>query len=365
MRYFIICGEPSGDMHAANMLEELKQLDQAWQVTAWGGDRLKAAGALISKHIRELSFMGFTEVVKNLPTIFYNFRQAKQEIISFQPDVLVLVDFPGFNLRMAQWAKKKGIKVLYYISPQLWAWKESRIKVVRSSVDLMLVILPFEKAFYARHGIRAEYVGHPLLDELYHRKIPRAEESRECRRVVLLPGSREQEVKTMLPVMLQAAEHFPDKDFTIAASANVKEEVYRKIIGSRSVKMYFGQTYELLSEAQAAWVTSGTATLETALFNVPQIVCYKGGYISYMIARRLVKVKYISLVNLILNHMLVKELIQDQFTVSSLVEESRHLFFDQEYRKAIYKGYADIREKLREEGASRKAASYVFQLAQQ
>ncbi len=303
MKFYIIAGEASGDLHASNLMRELKKLDTKISFRCWGGDLMKEQGGILVKHYRELAFMGFTEVILNLRTILKNIELCKKDILEHKPDVLVLVDYPGFNLRIAEFAKKNGIKVFYYISPQVWAWKQSRVQHIKKFVDKMFVILPFEKEFYKKFNYEVDFVGHPLLDAISSPasawlREPQPARSNENRIVALLPGSRKQEISTMLPVMLKMKKYFPEFEFVIAGAPSVPESFYKDFI-SDDTKVLFNQTYSILQNSYAALVTSGTATLETALFGVPEIVCYKGGMISYEIAKRLVKVDYISLVNLI------------------------------------------------------------------
>ena len=312
MKYYIIAGEASGDLHGSNLITELKKLDTDADFQGWGGDKMQSAGVNLGKHYRDLAFMGFTEVVKNLPTIFKNLQFCKQDILNYQPDVLILIDYPGFNLRIAKWAKQNNFFVIYYISPQVWAWKESRVKDIKKYIDKMLVILPFEKEFYKKWDYDVVYVGHPLVEvvESFKLKNESESESQSSNIIALLPGSRKQEIQRKLPVMLQTAAHFPEYNFVVAKAPGIEENFYNTFLSShKNVTTVVNQTYSLLSKAKAALVTSGTATLETALFGVPEIVCYKGSSISYYIAKKLIKLKYISLVNLIMNKEVVKELI--------------------------------------------------------
>lgn len=366
MRYYIIAGEASGDLHASNLMRELKRLDTAADFRCWGGDLMEAQGGVLVKHYRDLAFMGFTEVVLNLRTILSNISFCKQDILAYRPDAVILVDYPGFNLRIAEFAKQNGIKVIYYISPQVWAWKQSRVKKIRKVVDRMMVILPFEKDFYRKFDYDVEFTGHPLLDAIEQRRNRMVDPHKwkkengisEKPLVLLLPGSRVQEISTMLPVMLSVAERFPDYQFVVGGAPSVSPDLYRKYIGERNVAVIHNQTYSLLEVAHAALVTSGTATLETALFNVPEVVCYKGGQISYYIARALVKIKYISLVNLIMDREIVKELIQDEMNVEKVSEELRNLL-EPSHRARMLDDFADLRKKLGGSGASAKAAAII------
>src|ERR1019366_1651984 len=303
MNYYIIAGEASGDLHASNLMKELKLQDVNARFRCWGGDLMKSQGADLVKHYRYLSFMGFTEVLMNLPTILDNIKFCKKDILEHQPDVLILVDYPGFNLRIAEFAKASGIKVFYYISPQIWAWKQSRVHKIKKEVDKMFVILPFEKEFYERFNYLVDFVGHPLLDAVADYATNKNSLSIHTDKpiIALLPGSRKQEISAMLPIMLSLVKQYTNYQFVIAAAPSQTKDFYQTLIGDSDVKIVFDQTYQLLQKAEVALVTSGTATLETALFGVPEIVCYKGGAVSFAIAKQLVKVKYISLVNLIMD----------------------------------------------------------------
>ena len=365
MRYYLLAGEASGDLHGSGLVRALKELDPEADVRAWGGEKMEEAGAQLEKHYSELAFMGFIEVIQNLPTIMRNFKLAKRSILDFAPDVLILIDYPGFNLRMAKWAAAQGIRVHYYISPQLWAWKEGRVESIRRYVERLYVILPFEKAFYAKHGVEVEYVGHPLLEAMERFNAQsRAVPAKNC--IALLAGSRAQEVKHSLPVMLQVAERMPDCHFRIAAAPHVPESLYQKCLdksGCVNVTVHQGQTYEILSQAQAAITTSGTATLETALFGVPQVVCYKGNALSFQIAKRLVKVPYISLVNLIAEGPVVEELIQENFNPAK-VTSSLERILEEPMRGLIQEQYLTLRHQLDCGGASRRVASAILNALQ-
>ena len=376
MKYYIIAGEASGDLHGSNLIRELTELDKTAKVRCWGGDLMQAAGGDVVKHYRDLAFMGFIEVVKNLPTILNNLKFCKKDILGFQPDVLILIDYPGFNLRIAKWAKQQGVKVIYYISPQVWAWKESRVKTIKQAVDKMLVILPFEKEFYARWNYGVEYVGHPLVhfidqfDRLPDSYIIHGSSGEQVEKkmrggdtIILLPGSRSQEIQVKLPIMLETSRFFPGLKFIIAQAPGQNFEVYKELIRSYpNVEVALpGQTYRLLAHAKAALVTSGTATLETALFGVPQVVCYKGSAVSYYIARRLIKIKYISLVNLIMDKEVVKELIQDELTAEQLKMELSTILYDNDRIQHIKKDYRELKALLSAGGnASANAAAAII-----
>ncbi len=320
MKYYVIAGEASGDLHASNLMKALSKEDPEADFRIWGGDLMQDAGGDLVKHYRDLAFMGFVEVAMNIRTILGNIRFCKEDILKYQPDVLLLVDYPGFNLRIAKWAKKEGIRVFYYISPQIWAWHSSRAKGIRASIERMFVILPFEKDFYKKYDYEVDFVGHPLLDV-----IENAPETARPEKpvVALLPGSRKQEINRMLPLMLDAAKDFPNFEFIVAGAPSMSADFYAPILAESTleVSVVFNETYPLLRKASAALVTSGTATLETALFGVPQVVCYQGNTLSYLIARQLVQVKHISLVNLIADQPLVPELIQSDCSPARIREE--------------------------------------------
>lgn len=376
MKYYIIAGEASGDLHGSNLIKELKQLDEAANIRCWGGDKMQQSGGELVKHYRELAFMGFAEVLMNLRTILRNISFCKKDVLSFKPDVLLLIDYPGFNLRIARWAKKQGIKVIYYISPQVWAWKESRVKMMKQCIDKMLVILPFEKEYYKnKWNWDVEYVGHPLAEEIERHLTDRQAGKVQGKRfsisnkwiVALLPGSRKQEILKKLPVMLEVSKSFPDYQFIVAKAPGVDEGFYNELMKPYSNVSYVGnQTYDLLMQAKAALVTSGTATLETALFAVPEVVCYKGSWLSYQIGRRLVKVKYISLVNLIMDRLVVKELIQHDLTVENLRNELDDLLNNDQRKKQLEEDYAKLKKILGAgSNASAIAAKHIVQLLQQ
>lgn len=364
MKYYIIAGEASGDLHGSNLIKELHRQDPAATVRCWGGDRMEAAGATLVKHYRDLAFMGFVEVISHLGTILKNIDFCKKDIAGYGPDVLVLIDYPGFNMRIAAWAKKKGIRVAYYISPQVWAWKEQRVHALKRDVDQMLVILPFEVDFYRKWDYAVTYVGHPLVEVVRDEKERPAVALADKPVIALLPGSRAQEIKVKLPIMLRMAPLFPDFAFVVAQAPAQPDELYREIIGSLPVRLVKGQAYNLLKQARAGLITSGTATLETALFGLPQVVCYKGNAISYWLATRLVKVKYISLVNLIMDRPVVKELIQHELTEQNLKAELQKLLQDEPYRGRIQADYHELWHKLGDRQASQNAAAAILALAQ-
>jgi lipid-A-disaccharide synthase len=369
MKYYIIAGEASGDLHGSNLIKELKKLDANGDMRCWGGDKMQEAGGEIVKHYRELAFMGFSEVLMNLRTIFRNLKFCKEDILAYRPDTLILIDYPGFNLRIAEWAKQQGLKVIYYISPQVWAWKEGRVKNMKKCIDKMLVILPFEKDYYKnKWNWEVEYVGHPLVEEIERRKSEvRSQKFSDKPIIALLPGSRKQEILKKLPIMLDVAKSFLDYQFIVAKAPGVEEVFYDEMLKPYPNVTWVGdKTYNLLLQSKAALVTSGTATLETALFEVPEVVCYKGSWISYQIGKRLVKVKYISLVNLIMNKQVVKELIQDELTVPNLKTELELLLNDEEKIRQLKKDYTALKDLLGHGGnASAKAAASIHAFLRQ
>lgn len=365
MRYYVIAGEASGDLHGSNLLKEIYKQDPTADIKCWGGDLMQATGATLVKHYRDLAFMGFAEVVKNLPTILNNLSFCKKDIEAFKPDILVLIDYPGFNLRIAGWAKEKGFKVAFYISPQVWAWKENRVKKMKQCIDLMMVILPFEKKYYAeRWQWNVEYVGHPLVNIIDTYQPSSLINDNNMPVIAVLPGSRKQEIQVKLPEMLKVCNDFPGYRFVIAKAPSIDDEFYAPILAPYSnVVAVKGRTYDVLASAKAAIVTSGTATLETALFRVPEVICYKGSNISYQIARRLIKIKYISLVNLIMDKQVVKELIQHDMTASNISGELKRLLFDEPHSSRIKDDYNTLHNLLSSDGnPSEKAATLILQL---
>jgi lipid-A-disaccharide synthase len=366
MKYYIIAGEASGDLHSSNLMRELKVLDQDANFRCWGGDLMEEQGAVLVKHYRELAFMGFKDVIANLNTIRKNLDLCKKDLLEYKPDILILVDYPGFNLRIAEFAKKNNIRTVYYISPQVWAWKKSRVKKIRKYVDQMLVILPFEKGFYHKLNYEVAFVGHPLLDVVNKRETSDRQKFLKQNQldnkpiIAVLPGSRKQEISRMMKIMLSVVPHFKDLQFVIAGAPGITPEYYQTILGDSDVKLIHAQTYQLLDHSKAAVVTSGTATLETALFNVPEVICYKGDTISVFIARQLIKIKYISLVNLIMDKEVVKELIQNDFNTKNLKEELSKIVYDDAYRSNMIKQFAKLKILLGKEGASRNAALQIY-----
>ncbi|WP_291091819.1 MULTISPECIES: lipid-A-disaccharide synthase [unclassified Empedobacter] len=366
MKYYIIAGEASGDLHASNLMKKLKLKDPQAEFRFWGGDLMQMQGGTLVKHYRDLAFMGFAEVVMNLRTILGNISVAKKDIETYQPDAVILVDYPGFNLRIAEFVKSLGIKVYYYISPQIWAWKTGRVHKIKKVVDKMFVILPFEEEFYQRYNYKVDFVGNPLLDSLNN--LPSIDEQQfrkdnnldERPIIALLPGSRTQEIKVKLPLMLSVEKDFPDYQFVVAGAPSQPIENYKKIAGN-DLKIVENKTYDLLRVSHAALVTSGTATLETALLKVPEVVCYKGNAISYEIGKRVVKnIRFISLVNLIMDEEVVKELIQYDLTYENIKREL-DLILNSPKREKIMKSYEELYHKLGGIGASERTASLIIE----
>lgn len=362
MKYYLVAGEASGDLHGANLMKALKDQDPEAEFRYFGGDKMKAEGGTLAKHYAEMAFMGFTEVLLNLRTIFRNLKACKEDILVYSPDVLILIDFPGFNLKIAGFGKEKGIKVCYYISPKVWAWNQKRVLKIKKVVDKMFCILPFEVDFYKGWGMKVDYVGNPLLDEKAS-FIPdpdfRAQlQLNENHIIALLPGSRKQEIERLLPAMLSITDQFPDQQFVVATAPGFPAVYYQQFIGAKNVKLVFGKTYDLLNVATAAVVASGTATLETALFHVPQVVVYKGGTISIAIARMLVKIRFISLVNLIMDRKVVTELIQDECNTVNITDELLRLI-DGPGRTKIIEDYVQLSVIMGEPGASARTASLI------
>ncbi len=352
MRLFVVAGEASGDLHGANLLRAIKAINPKCEFEGFGGERMAAEGMTVLRGLDHLAFMGFVEVVRNLGTVMRNFSIAKQAMKERRPDALLLIDYPGFNLRLAKWAKLRGIPVIYYIAPQVWAWKESRVKAMKVNIDRLLVILPFEQEYFASHGMEAHFVGHPLLDEI--RVQP--SESSERKVIALLPGSRTQEVKRMLPAMLAIRDRLPEYRFLIGKAPGLYERLYTDIIGHSDAGLFTQGTQALLAMSDAALVTSGTATLETALAGVPQLVCYRGNAFSVLLARRLIKVPYIALVNLILNREAVRELIQDDLEPDNLAAELSKLLRQRHQALDIQR---EVIGKLGGAGASARAAEII------
>lgn len=356
MKYYIITGESSGDMHAANLVKELKNKDNNTVIRAWGGERLISEGVSIVKNINTTNFMGIWNVLKNFRTIKANVELCKQDILRFKPDALILVDYAGFNLRIAQFAKKSGLKVFFYISPKVWAWNKSRISKIKKYVDHLLVIFPFEVDFYQKYGVEALYIGNPLLDELEKKNHSFSLKSSKPI-IALLPGSRKQEIESILPEMLKIVTIFPKYQFIIAANNIYTKEYYKTIIKEIDVECVFNETYGLLLNSKAALVTSGTATLEAALLKVPQVVCYKTNWLTYIISKALIKIEYLSLVNILLEKEVVKELIQSELNKENISMELNNVLNG---RDSINKSYNKLIKLLNKKGASENAANFII-----
>jgi lipid-A-disaccharide synthase len=371
MKYFIIAGEQSGDLHGSNLVRGLFLADNQADVVCWGGDLMEAAGAKVLVHYRKMAFMGFVAVLKNLGQISKNFNLCKQQVSEFNPDVLIFIDYPGFNLRMAEWAKNSGYRTFYYISPKLWAWNEGRVRKVKKFVDRMFIIFPFEVEFYSKHGIEVSYLGNPLVDETskIEASFPPEEEIRrslgidDTPVIGLMAGSRRHEIELILPQMLKVIKHFPGYRFVLAGVKNIPDEFYKKIIGDKPVVLVKEKTYEVLHISEAALIKSGTSTLEAALHGTPQVVCYKGDFISMLIALIVIKVKYISLVNLIMNSEVVRELVQYDLTEKKITEELKAILKGGNKREKMLTDYESLKQKLGPAGASgRIAAEMVKEL---
>jgi lipid-A-disaccharide synthase len=366
MKYYIIAGEASGDLHGANLMKALYKKDADADIRFWGGDLMQKAGGALVKHYRELAFMGFLEVILNLKTIFKNISFCKNDIVLFQPDAIIFIDYPGFNMRIAKWAKQKAIQTHYYISPQIWAWKENRIKDIKRDFDELYVILPFEKDFYEKkHHFPVHFVGHPLIDAI-HDRIPideatfKKENNLDEKPIIaLLPGSRKQEIIKMLEVMMSVVADFPKYQFVIAGAPSQEYVFYAQFLKNTNVHFVANKTYDLLQIATAALVTSGTATLETALFKVPEVVCYKGSWASYQIAKRIITLKYISLVNLIMDKEVVTELIQGNCNTKNIKLELKKIL-EPKHRKILMDNYKTLEHQLGGIGASEKTADLIF-----
>lgn len=368
MKYYIVAGEASGDLHGSNLMKALKERDAEADFRFWGGDLMQSVGGELIKHYKEMAFMGFFEVATHLRQVLNNIKVCEVDILLYEPDVLILIDYPGFNLRIAEFAHEHGIKVIYYISPQVWAWKKNRIHKIKRCVDEMIVILPFEKEFYEKHQVPVHFVGHPLLDAI-DKDIRKSEAVTDFRQrnnldereiVAILPGSRKQEIDKMLPVMLEVATQYPQYQFIVSGVNWQPQTLYEKYLKKTNIKIVYDQTYPLLLNAKSALVTSGTATLETALLGTPQVVCYKGSAISYIIAKHLIKgISYISLVNLILDKPAVVELIQYDMNAKRLSEEFEKITFDEQNIQRMKADYANLHHLLADSHASANAAEVI------
>ena len=363
MKYYLIAGEASGDLHGSNLMKAIKLEDPEADFQYFGGDMMNAEGGVLTKHYSEMAFMGFVEVIANLSKILQNIKKAEQDILGFKPDVIILIDFPGFNMRIAKFAKTEGIKVFYYISPKVWAWNQKRVLKIKRYVDRMFCILPFEVNFYKSWGMEVDYVGNPLLDAIALNKNDdqfKVNNDLDVRPIIaLLPGSRKQELDRVLPEMIKTAASFPEYQFVIAGAPTFSLHDYAKYIGDRNIPVIFNATYNLLLNSRAAVVTSGTATLETALLKIPQVVVYKGNPVSIAIARMLVNIKFISLVNLVMDAAIVKELIQQDCNPITMSEELDLLLNDHLYRTGMLINYDELAEKMGSPGASQRAAKLM------
>ena len=365
-KYYIIAGEASGDLHGANLIKEIKKLDSNAGFRCWGGDLMEEEGADLVKHYRDLAFMGFLEVIKNIRTIFKNMKFCKDDIIQYKPDAVIFIDYPGFNLRIAEFVHENNIPTLYYVSPQVWAWKSSRVKKIKVVVDKMYVILPFEKAFYKKFEYDVDFVGHPLIDAIEQFKEKAMSKQAFCDKhglnekpiIALLPGSRSQEIEKKLPIMLSVVSKYQEYQFVIAGAPSRSNVYYAPFLAKENVHVVLNDTYNLLNNSHAALVTSGTATLETALFQVPQVVCYKSSAFSYRIAKILIgkRIKFISLVNLIVGKEIVKELIQSELTEVNVIKELE-VIVSNEGRENMLREYKILEDKCGGTGASFNTAN--------
>ncbi len=368
MKYYLIAGEASGDLHGSNLMKGLNAVDPNPEFRYWGGDLMQQQGGTLVRHYKNHNFMGFMEIVTKAPKIKQNFQECQSDILKFKPDVLILIDYPGFNLRIAEFAKKNNIKVFYYISPKIWAWKESRIKKIKAYVDRMFIIFPFEQEFYAKHNFKAEFYGNPLIDAIEEHKEQKDSFDWFIRDnnllnkpiIAILPGSRKQEIDRNLAVMLEVVPHFRQYQFIIAGAPSIEPDYYNNYLTNDHISFVHNRTYELLSHSYAALVTSGTATLETALFDVPQIVCYRANPVSYHIARYFVSLDYISLVNLNMQEEVVKELIQDDMNVKNIIHELEHVTNNKQYRERMLERYEELKNLLGNRGASKRVAQAVY-----
>lgn len=364
MKYFLIAGERSGDVYGANLIVALLKKDPAAQIVCYGGDEMKAAGGELLSHYKESAFMGFYEVFTNLRVIKKKLNTCKKELLAFHPDAVIFIDYPGFNLRMAAFAKRQGLRTIYYISPKIWAWNKGRIKEIRSFVDKLLVIFPFEVPFYKSLNYPVEYVGNPLIEHIDSYELDTSFKRSENHRwnIAFLPGSRKQEVEHSIEMISKLAHQRKDLFLWIAGVDNLPIDLYDSIIGLSNVRLVVGKTYEILSLCDAAIVTSGTATLETALWNIPQVVCYKAHPISYLIAKYLVQIKFISLVNLIVDKEIVKELIQKDYTSENVLREVDLLLTDEKTRRKQLTDYQELNILLGQKNASEIVVEKVYNL---
>ena len=368
MKYYIVVGEASGDLHASNLMKELKKKDAEAEFRFWGGDLMQVQGGTCVKHYKETAIMGFVDVFVNIRKVFKNIKLCKSDISWYKPDAVIFVDYPGFNLRIAEYTHKQGFKNFYYISPKVWAWKQSRVEKIKKFIDKLFVIFPFEIEFYKKHNYKVEFVGNPLLDAIddkINNKLSREDFLRENNLpdkpiVAILAGSRKKEVSYNLPVMVKVASKFPDYLFVIAAAPSLDIEIYKNYIKNSDIKIIYNKTYDVMQHSVASLITSGTATLEAALFNLPELVCYRGDWGSYQIARRLIKVKYASLVNLIMDRLVIKEFLQYDMTVENITKELEKLLKNEDYKSQIKKDFAELQNVLGGKGASARTAKIIY-----
>jgi len=369
MKYYIIAGEASGDLYGSNLIKEIKKIDSKATFRAWGGDLMNLEDVKLVRHYKDHNYMGFAEVIWNLRTILKNITFCKEDIKKYNPDALILIDFPGFNMRIAKYFNKSSFPILYYIAPQVWAWKEKRVELIKKYVDSLYVILPFEKEFFMRHGIETTYHGHPLLEHIINFKKDKSTPKLDFIKtnnlnpkrplIALIPGSRKQEIIKKLPIMLNAVSSYSKNYNIVIAGMNMHKAIYQSISYNYNVNIVYDNTYNLLNLSSFALVTSGTATLETAFFNVPQVVCYKANWISYSIAKSLVKIKFISLVNLILDYESVKELIQNDLNTIKLKEELRKII-NMSHSNSIKNDYKKLISKCKGEDVSKNIAQSML-----
>ena len=364
MRYYIISGEASGDLHGSNLVKRIQTLDSEAEIRCFGGDLMQKAGAELARHYKQMSFMGFIEVLFNLRKIFNNLKSCKRDITAFKPDALIFIDFSGFNLRIAKWAKTQNLKTHYYITPQIWASRENRISKIKSTIDHLYVILPFEPDVYQKHNVKVNFVGHPLIDAIHeYSSVKKVKENLNKPLIVLLPGSRKQEIKRMLPIMSSVCNSTEQYQYIIAGASHIDQGFYESNL-KKPIEVRYNQTYDLLSQAHAALVTSGTATLETALFKVPQVVCYKANTLTYFIAKQIIDLKYISLVNIILDRPAVTELIQNDLNTPHL-SQALEAILDTTKRTQLRDDYTELEQLLGSKGASKRAAKLIIEKTEQ
>jgi len=365
MKYYLIVGEASGDLHASNLMKELKLKDANAEFRFLGGDLMQKQGGKLVKHYKETAYMGFLDVILHLPAILKNIKLIKEDIENYKSDVVILVDYPGFNLRIAEFTHTKGLKTYYYISPKIWAWKQSRVHKIKKFIDKLFIIFPFEKDFYKQFNYEVEYVGNPILDaidfEKPNFKAFKEKYNLEDKKIIaLLPGSRKSEIKHNFPTMLEVANNFPEYQFIVAAAPSIDKEIFEKYSNQNKINLIYDDTYNLLRHSEAAIVTSGTATLETAILNIPELVCYKGDAFSYQIAKRLIKINYVSLVNLVMNKEVIKEFLQYDMTAKNIIKELKLIFTNDVYRNTMLNNFDEMRKKLGGKGASKRTAEIII-----